>query len=40
MLGEKTGADNNFQNESLDSGLVPAGIDNLADEFSGLLQMN
>ena len=28
VLSEKTGADNNFQNESLDSGLVPAGIDN------------
>ena len=40
VLSEKTAPDNNFKNERLDSGLVPAGIDNLADEFSGLLQMN
>ena len=40
VLSEKTGPDNNFKNERLDSGLVPAGIDNLANEFSGLLQMN
>ena len=40
VLSEKTGPDNNFQNDSLDSELVPAGIDNLADEFRGLLQMN
>jgi hypothetical protein len=40
VLSEKTGPYNNFQNNCLDSGLVPAGIDNLADEFSGLLQMN
>ena len=40
VLSEKTGLDDNFQNDRLDSGLVPAGIDNLADEFSGLLQMN
>jgi hypothetical protein len=40
VLSEKTGPDNNFQNDSLDSGLVPETIDNLADEFSGLLQMN
>jgi hypothetical protein len=40
VLSGKTAPDNNFQNESLDSGLVPAGIDNLANEFSGLLQMN
>ena len=40
VLSEKTGTDNNFQNDCLDSELVPAGIDNLADEFRGLLQMN
>jgi hypothetical protein len=40
VLSEKTGSNNNFQNDSLDSKLDPAGIDNLADEFSGLLQMN
>ena len=40
VLSEKTGPDNNFKNERLDSGLVPARIDDLANEFSGLLQMN
>jgi hypothetical protein len=40
VLSEKTGLDNNFQNDSLDSELVPAGIDNLADKFRDLLQMN
>ncbi len=36
----KTGPDNNFQNDRLESELVPAGIDNLANEFRGQLQMN
>ena len=40
VLSEKTGTDNNFQNDNLDSGLVQVGIDDLADEFSDLLQMN
>jgi hypothetical protein len=40
VLSEKTGPDNNFKNERLDSGLVPVEFENLADEFSGLLQMN
>jgi hypothetical protein len=40
VLSEKRAPYNNFQNESLDSGLVQVGIDDLADEFSGLLQMN
>ena len=40
VLSEKSWPDKNFQNDSLDSELVPAGIDNFADEFRGLLQMN
>ena len=40
MFSEKTAPDNNFQKDHLVSELVPAGINNLADEFSGLLQMN
>jgi hypothetical protein len=40
VLSEKTGPDNNFKNERWDSELVQVGIDDLADEFSGLLQMN
>jgi hypothetical protein len=40
VLSEKTGTDNNFQNDNLDSKLIQVGIDNLADEFRGLLQIN
>ena len=40
VLSEKTGNDDNFQKDRLDSELVPAGIGNLAAEFRGLLQMN
>ena len=40
VLSEKTGPDNHFQNNCLDSKLVPETIDNLTNEFSGLLQMN
>lgn len=40
VLSKKTGPDDNFQNDSLDSALVQVGIDDLADEFSDLLQMN
>ena len=40
VLSEKTGLDDNFQNDILDSELVPVKVGNLADEFRGLLQMN
>jgi hypothetical protein len=40
VLSEKTGLDDNFQNDNLDSKIIPARIDNLGDEFRGLLQMN
>ena len=40
VLSEKTGSGDNFQKDSLPSELVPARIENLADEFRGLLQMN
>jgi hypothetical protein len=40
VLSKKAGPDDNFQNDSLDSALVQVGIDDLADEFSDLLQMN
>ena len=40
MLSEKTAPDNNFQNDSLGSDLIKVGIDDLADEFRGQLQMN
>jgi hypothetical protein len=40
VLSEKTGPDNNFQNDRLGSELGPETIDNFANEFRGLLQMN
>ena len=40
VLSEKTGSNENFQNDSLNSELVQVGIDNLTDEFRGMLQMN
>jgi hypothetical protein len=40
VLSEKTGPDNNFQNDRLGSELVSAGIGNLSEEFMGLLRMN
>ena len=40
VLSEKTGPDNNFKNDRLGSELGPETIDNFADEFRGLLQMN
>ncbi|MGA9263481.1 MAG: hypothetical protein WBV95_16000, partial [Desulfobacterales bacterium] len=39
VLSEKTGSVDNFQNDRLNSELAPADIDNLADEFRGLLQI-
>jgi hypothetical protein len=40
VLSEKTGPDNNFKNERLDSELVPVSIDGLSEELRDLLQMN
>jgi hypothetical protein len=40
VLSKKTGPDNNFKNDSLGSELIQVGIDNLSDEFRGMLQMN
>ena len=39
VLSEKTGSVDNFQNDRLNSELAPADIDNLEDEFRGLLQI-
>jgi len=40
VLSEKTGSDDKFQNDRIDSELVPVSIDGLSEEFGDLLQMN
>jgi hypothetical protein len=40
VLSEKTGSDDKFQNDRIDSELVPVSIDGLSEEFGELLRMN
>jgi hypothetical protein len=40
VLSEKTGNDDNFKNDRLDSELVPVEVESFSNEYRDLLRMN